>query len=91
MPFKEVAANLIGPWSININGQILQIQALTIVDTATTLAKVICIKDRSLQEHVAKLFDNGWLACYLHSLRCVFNQGGECLHISKNCQTAEWW
>jgi hypothetical protein len=76
MPFKEVAANLIGPWSININGQILQIQALTIVDTATTLAEVICIEDHSLQ-HVANLFGKGWLTCYPHPIRCIFDQGGE--------------
>jgi hypothetical protein len=43
--FKEIAANLIGPWSIEINGQFLQIQALTIVDTATTLSEVIRIED----------------------------------------------
>jgi hypothetical protein len=42
MPFKEIVAGLIGPWSI-INGQTLKIQAITIkivdtVDTATILA-----------------------------------------------------
>jgi transposase InsO family protein len=76
IPFEEVAADLIGPWSIDINGQTLQIQALTIVDTATTLAEVIRIEDRSSQ-HVANLFDNNWLARYPRPLRCIFDQGGE--------------
>jgi transposase InsO family protein len=76
MPFEEIAADLIGPWSIDINGQILQIHSLTIVDTSTTLAEVIRIKNGSSQ-HVANLFDNGWLARYPHPLRCIFDQGGE--------------
>jgi hypothetical protein len=40
VPFEEIAANIIGPWSIDINGQFLQIQALTIMDT-TTRSKTI--------------------------------------------------
>jgi hypothetical protein len=48
MLFKEIAAGLIGPWSINIHGPTLQIQALIIIDTATTLKKVVWIEDRSL-------------------------------------------
>jgi hypothetical protein len=77
VPFEEIAANLIGPWSIEINGQFLQIQALrTIVDTATALSKVIRIEDRSSQ-HIANLFDNNWLAHYTRPLRCIFDQCGE--------------
>jgi hypothetical protein len=75
-PFEEIAADLIGPWSIDINGQTLQIQALTIADIATTLAEIVRIEDQSSQ-HVANLFDNSWLACYPRPLRCIFNQGGE--------------
>jgi hypothetical protein len=74
MSFKEIATDLISPWSIGINAQTLQIQALAIVDTATTLAEVVRIKDRSLQ-HVANLFDNGWLAHYPCPLCCIFDQG----------------
>jgi hypothetical protein len=76
VPFEEIAADLIGPWSIHIADQTLQIQALTIVDTATTLAKVIHIEDRSLQ-HIANLFDNNWLAHYLCPLQCIFDQDGK--------------
>jgi hypothetical protein len=53
MLFEEMAANLIGPWSIDIAGQTLQIQALMIVDTATTLAEVIHIEDHSSQTALA--------------------------------------
>jgi hypothetical protein len=66
--FEEITADLIGPWSINIPCQTLQIQALTIVDTATTLAEVIRIKDRSSQ-HVLNLFNNNWLTHYPHLLQ----------------------
>jgi hypothetical protein len=76
MPFKEITAGLIGPWSIEIDGQFLQIQALTIVDTATTLSEVIWIEDQSSQ-HIANLFDNNLLARYPHPLRCIFDQSGE--------------
>jgi transposase InsO family protein len=76
VPFEEIATDLIDPWSIEIDSQFLQIQVLTIVDTATTLAEVIRIEDRSSQ-HVANLFDNNWLARYQRPLRCIFDQGGE--------------
>ncbi len=41
-----------------------------------SLAEVIRIEDRSSQ-HVANLFDNGWLARYPCPLWCIFDQGGE--------------
>jgi hypothetical protein len=48
VPFEEISTDLTGPWSIDIAGQTLQIQALTSMESATTLAEVFHIEDRSL-------------------------------------------
>jgi hypothetical protein len=76
VPFKEVAVDLVGPWSINIDGNTLNIQALTIINIATTLSEVICIEDKSSQ-HILILFENNWLARYPQPVQVIFNQGGE--------------
>jgi hypothetical protein len=34
-PWKEVAIDLIGPWKVKVNGQQLEFNALTCIDTAT--------------------------------------------------------
>jgi hypothetical protein len=47
VPFEEVAVNLVGPWSINIDGNMLDIQAFTIINIATTLSEVVRIEDKS--------------------------------------------
>jgi hypothetical protein len=60
--FEEVAVNLVGPWSIDINRNMLNILALTIIDIATTLSEVIIhIEDKSSQ-HISNLFKNNWLS-----------------------------
>jgi hypothetical protein len=71
-----VAVDLVGPWSINIDGNTLNIQALTIINIATTLSEVICIEDKSSQ-HILILFENNWLARYPQPVQVIFNQGGE--------------
>jgi transposase InsO family protein len=76
-PWEEVAVDLIGPWSVEVpmQGEV-QIQALTVIDTATTLAEIIRIENKS-SEHIALLFENNWLARYPRPLRCIHDQGGE--------------
>jgi transposase InsO family protein len=76
VPFEEVTVNLVGPWSINIEGNTLEIQALTIIDIATTLSEAVCIEDKSSQ-HISNLFENNWLARYPRLVRVIFDQGGE--------------
>jgi hypothetical protein len=41
VPFGEVTVNLVGPWSIDINAATLDVQALTIINIATTLSEVV--------------------------------------------------
>jgi hypothetical protein len=61
VPFENIAVDLVGPWFISINGNMLDIQALTIINIATTLSEVICIKDKYSQ-HISNIFENKWLA-----------------------------
>jgi hypothetical protein len=42
-PWEEVAINLIGPWKVKVNGQIAEFNALTCIDTASNLVKLICV------------------------------------------------
>ena len=39
--WEEVAANLIGPWTVKANGQKVELNALTSIDTALNLVKLI--------------------------------------------------
>jgi hypothetical protein len=59
--FEEVTVDLVGSWSIKIDGNTLDIKALTIIDIATRLSEVVHIEDKSSQ-HISNLFENNWLA-----------------------------
>ena len=72
----EVAIDLIGPWQVTIGPQVLSFQALTYIDTVTSLAKVICINNKS-SAHISMLFENNWLARYPQPSHCIHNNGGE--------------
>jgi hypothetical protein len=39
-PWEGVAIKLIGPWKVKVNGQKVEINALTCIDMALTLAKL---------------------------------------------------
>jgi transposase InsO family protein len=76
VPFEEVTINLVSPWSINIDGNTLDIQALTTFNPATTLSEVLHINDKS-SKHILNLFKNNWLAQYTRPVCVIFYQGGE--------------
>jgi hypothetical protein len=48
VPFKGVAVALVSPWSIDIDGNIFDIQASTIIDIPTALSEVVCLKKTNL-------------------------------------------
>jgi hypothetical protein len=86
LPFEDIAADLIGLWSINIAAQPLQIQALMIIDTATTLTEVVVgIKDHSRSMYqicsttigllVIPVPSNAFLIKVVNSLVAPFNLG----------------
>ncbi len=64
VPWEEITIDLIGPWAIEIPciGE-LSISALTAIDTATGLAELVCIDNKTLA-HIALKLEHMWLACY---------------------------
>ena len=59
-PWEEVAINLIGPWKVKANGQQVEFNALTCIDTASNLAKLICINNKTAK-HICDKFTQSWL------------------------------
>jgi hypothetical protein len=54
-PWEEVAIDLIGPWKVKVNGQQVEFNALTCIDTALNLVKLICV-DNKTAEHICGKF-----------------------------------
>jgi len=75
-PFFEVAVDLIGPWTITVNGQELVFHALTIIDTVTNLPEIARV-DNKTSPHCARKFEITWLTRYPRPMRCIYDQGGE--------------
>ena len=63
LPWNEVAVDLIGPWPLDVAGEIVKFDALTCIDPVTNLTELILIHNRTSQ-HVAQQFENCWLARY---------------------------
>jgi hypothetical protein len=61
VPWQEVAVDLIGPWSIKVNGQELTFFALSMIDTVTTLPDLARLMNKKAA-HVSLQFKNTWLA-----------------------------
>ena len=40
-PFEIFVVDLIGPWSVKVNGRLVEYKALTIIDTVTNLVDLI--------------------------------------------------
>ncbi len=50
-PWEEVAIDLIGPWKVKVNGRQVEFNALTCIDTASYLVKLIRI-DNKTAKHI---------------------------------------
>ncbi len=61
--WEEVAIDLIGPWRVKVNGQQVEISALTCIDTASNLVELICI-DNKTAKHIRDKFTQSWLCPY---------------------------
>ena len=59
-PWEEVAIDLIGPWKVKINGQQVEFNALTCIDTASNLVELIRI-DNKTAKHIHDKFTQSWL------------------------------
>ncbi len=53
--WEEVTINLIGPWKVKVNGQQVEFNALTCIDTASNLVKLICIDNKTAKHICDKL------------------------------------
>jgi hypothetical protein len=62
-PWEEVAINLIGPWKVKVNGQQVEFNALTCVDTASNFVKLIHV-DNKTAEHIHDKFTQSCLCQY---------------------------
>lgn len=76
VPWEEVHVDLIGPWTIPINGMEVEFNALTCIDPVTNLVELARI-DRKTSQHIAQKFENCWLSRYPMPMKCVHDNGGE--------------
>jgi hypothetical protein len=51
VPWEEVAINLIGQWKVNVNGQQVELNALTCIDMALNLVELIRV-DNKTAKHI---------------------------------------
>ncbi len=84
-PWEEVTINLIGPWKVNVNGWQVEFNALTCIDTASTLVELIR-GDNKIAKHICDKFTQSWLCWYPRPVQCLHYKGGE--FIGENFQ---WW
>ncbi len=54
-PWEGDAINLIGPWKVKVNGQQVEFNALTCIDTASNLVKLSCV-DIKTAKHISDKF-----------------------------------
>jgi hypothetical protein len=59
-PWEEVAINLIGPWKVKVNGQQVELNALTCIDMALNLDELIRV-DNKTPKHIRDKFTQSWL------------------------------
>ena len=76
MPWREVAVDLVGPWTLRIGAQEHIFSALTMIDMVTNLVEVVRI-DNITSAHVALHFENTWLSRYPRPIHVIYDQGGE--------------
>ena len=76
LPWREIAVDLIGPWTLQVGSHALEFTALTMIDMVTNLVEIVRLQNKS-SAHVALQFENNWLARYPRPIHLIFDQGGE--------------
>jgi hypothetical protein len=69
-PWRDVAVDLVGPWTLTIGGYEHKFMALTIIYMVTNLVELVRL-DNKTSEHVAVHFENTWLSSYPKPLHCT--------------------
>ncbi len=67
---------MIGPWKVKVNGQQVQFNALTCIDRASNLVKLIHVDNKTV-EHIRDKFRQSWLCQYPCSVQCLHDKGDE--------------
>ncbi len=75
-PWEEVAINFIGPWKVKVNGQQVELNALTWIDMALNLVKLIRVNNKTA-EHIRDKFTQSWLCQYPCPVQRLHDKGGE--------------
>ncbi len=75
-PSEEVIINLIGPWKVKVSGGQVEFNALTCIDTASKLVKLIHV-DNKTSKHICDKFTKIWLCLYPCPVRCLHDKGDE--------------
>ena len=75
-PFEEIAVNLIGPWTVRVNGRNYTFYALTIIDTVRNLVELIRL-DNCEAEHTRMKLIHAWFARYPWPQRVVHDPGSQ--------------
>ncbi len=75
-PWKEAAINLIRPWKFKVNGQQVEFNALTCIDMASNLVKLIRIDNKTAKQ-IRDKFTQSWLCGYPCPVQCLHDRGGE--------------
>jgi hypothetical protein len=75
-PWRNVAVDLIGPWTLVIQGSEVEFRALTIIDMVTNLAETVRIENKTAS-NVAQHFVNSWLSRYPRPMSCIYDPGHE--------------
>jgi hypothetical protein len=75
-PWEEVTINLIGPWKVKVDGQLVEFNALMCIDTASNLVVIIHV-DHNTAKHIYDKFTQGWLFQYPCPVQCLHEKGGD--------------
>ena len=62
-PWEEVTIDLIGPWTVKVNNQKVEFNALACIDTASNLVELIRIGNKT-SRHIRDKLIQSWLARY---------------------------
>ena len=78
VPFKQVAIDTIGPWSTNVNGQKITINAYSIIDTCSNLLELKrASQSNPTGKESVQVLEDTWLSRYPKPVRIIYDQGKE--------------
>ena len=58
---KECAVDLVGPWVVQVRGNLNEFSALTVIETVTNLVELVKIDDKT-SDNVTRKYAQCWLA-----------------------------